>query len=234
MVSGFICGTHSFPREDDEYERQTRSADSSPRRSRSKSSSNKNPYSSRGLDKFTALLAEIEEKRQQIYSQVDPDEISLVRFSYSGDHDFKPIVVKAKHKASPDRVVEQPKSDTDLKTAHLRKLQSSKSLNVREENKAENEINMKKKKMGCIKKIRIEQWKEPKLILLMVVILILVFLVLFGRSFAIMCTSIGWYVIPTMSKTSVSPTNSKVSKKDYTIRRLSHKTLMTNERHKIL
>ncbi|XP_021846398.2 uncharacterized protein [Spinacia oleracea] len=229
MVRNFICGSNNFPREEDAYERQTRSADSSPSRSRSK-----NPYSSRGLDKFSTLLLKIEEKRQQIYSQVDPDEISLVRFAYSGDHGFKSIVVKAKPKSSPHYTPQpkQPKPQPQPqlyqnihKPLSIRKLQSSKSMNVNQEVKAENEVH---------KKLRVHQWKDPKLILVIIILLILLFLLLFGRSFAIMCTSIGWYFIPTIiTKTNSNPcSNLRLSfkKKDYAIPRPSHKKLiMTSE-----
>ncbi|KAL2894969.1 hypothetical protein RDABS01_010878 [Bienertia sinuspersici] len=246
MVSGFICGTSKLPREEDDYERQTRSADSSPRRSRSKNS-NKNPYSTRGLEKFSSLLAQIEEKRQQVYSQVDPNEISFVRFEYSDDHGFKPIVVKAKHsKDSFDHAsINQIKSyNIDQKPLSLRKLQSSKSMNGKEEstsssssNKVDNEvIHNKIKNMGNRRKLRINQWREPLLVLPMIVILILAFLVLFGRSFAIMCTSIGWYVIPTITNKNANSSSKKLKnsfkRKDYAIRRLSDKKLMTSERTK--
>ncbi|GMH13640.1 hypothetical protein Nepgr_015481 [Nepenthes gracilis] len=93
MVGSFICGGNSLPREEEDH--KFHSADSSPRKSSSRS---KNPYSDRGLDRFTVLLAEIEEKRQKIYSELDPDEISLVRFVYSNDNSIKPIVVMAKGK----------------------------------------------------------------------------------------------------------------------------------------
>lgn len=239
MVSGFICGTNSFPKEEDNYERHTRSADSSPRKSRSsKSNYNKNPYSNRGLDKFSALLAEIEEKRQQIYSQVNnPHEISLVRFEYDGDHDFKPIIVKIKHRRSFDHLEKEQKFDFE-KGMKFRKLHSSSSIEVKEEKKGEiiKEGNVKNnnniKKIDICKKLRICQWKESQFYLVIVVILIFGFLVIFGRSFAIMCTSIGWYVIPTVTKNANSSTNSRVStnkKKDYAIRRLSVKKGITNQ-----
>ncbi|XP_057533220.1 uncharacterized protein LOC130811080 [Amaranthus tricolor] len=228
MVSGFICGTNNFSKEEDDYERHTRSADSSPRKSRP-SKSNKNPYSTRGLDKFSALLAEIEEKRQQIYSQLDPDQISLVRFVYEGDHEFKPIVVKVKPKNSADynHEIKNPKIDFQ-KPIKLSKLNSSISMNIKSENGVENEGN---KKMSLCRKFRVHQWRDSQLYLIIIVVLILMFLVLFGRSFAIMCTSIGWYVVPNITKCSNSGSNFKGSfkKKDQVIRRLSQKKLMTSE-----
>lgn len=220
----FICGTSILPREEVEFERQTRSGDSFPRKSRS-SKASKNPYSTRGLDKFTALLAEIEEKRQQIYSQLDPNEISMVRFVYSSDHNFKPIVVKVKPKPE----------NNELKSNHgknITKLPSSSSMALVKENKKSE--NICKKKMGFFRDLRVYQINTPRFYLPMILILILVFLVLFGRSFAIICTSIGWYVIPTITNNNGNNNSSNMrmsfKKKDHvTLRRLSDKKLMTSE-----
>ncbi|XP_074270790.1 uncharacterized protein LOC141594667 [Silene latifolia] len=220
MVSGFICGTNSLPRDEDgEHERQTRSADSSPRKSRSKS--NKNPYSTRGLDRFSALLTEIEEKRQRIYSKVDPQEISLVRFVYTDDHEFKPIVVKAKSSKGANtehQREKQPKPDTS---------RTHKSGPIVATN--ENPNNSRNEKM--MKKAKICNWMEPKIYLPMIVIAILVCLLAFNRSFAIMCTSIGWYVLPTIINGSYSTSNLRTSfkKKDFAKRKLSDKKIMSTE-----
>jgi len=232
MVSGFICGTSSLSREEDDFYRQTRSADSSPRKhskSRSSSKTNKNPYSSRGLDKFSALLAEIDEKRQKIYAQLNPDEISIVRFRYSPDHNIKPIVVKVKPNAKPES---EPKADPpkpkaeDLNVANhgtLNKIPSSSTMAV--ENKRE------KARLQLREKVKGYKWDDPRFYLPVAIILILVSLVFFGRAFVIMCTSIGWYVIPAITNNGRSSSYLKRSfkKKDYTVRRLSNKKLMRKE-----
>ncbi|GLT26228.1 hypothetical protein SLA2020_013100 [Shorea laevis] len=80
MLKPLICGTGGFQREDDELSSCSLSPKSSPvstprksKRSNLRKSHNrdsKNPYSSRGLDKFSAVLAELEEKKQKIYSQI--------------------------------------------------------------------------------------------------------------------------------------------------------------------
>ncbi|GAB2250348.1 hypothetical protein Droror1_Dr00013707 [Drosera rotundifolia] len=65
---------------------------------KTRSKNGKNPYADLGLEKFSALLEEIEEKKRQIMSQINPEEAPVIRFSYSGDNDLKPIVVSAKGK----------------------------------------------------------------------------------------------------------------------------------------
>lgn len=182
------------------------------------------------MDKFSALLAEIDEKRQKIYAQLNPDEISIVRFRYSPDHNIKPIVVKVKPNPKPES---EPKTDNHQKPKDedvnvpnhgtLSKLPSSSSMVV--ENKYE------KARVQLYEKVKGYKWNDPRFYLPVVIILILLSLVFFGRAFVIMCTSIGWYVIPTIANNGDSSSYLRRSfkKKDYTVRRLSNKKLMAKE-----
>ncbi|KAL7175643.1 hypothetical protein ACSBR2_029274 [Camellia fascicularis] len=83
MVKSFICGTGSFQHQIEEDDEPS-SPCSIPRKQRksnlckSKDSKNNNPYSDLRLDKFSALLAELESKRQKIYTQVGSEAISSV------------------------------------------------------------------------------------------------------------------------------------------------------------
>ncbi|KAK9699326.1 hypothetical protein RND81_08G167400 [Saponaria officinalis] len=235
MLSSLICGTSVLPRdEEDEHERKTRSAESSPRKSRSSSHKNNNPYSTRGLDRFSALLSEIEQKRQKIYSEVDPNEISLVRFVYTGDHEFKPIIVKAKpapnditNQQQPEK---QPKIYMGQKPLPSRKFSasfSSSSITAKEvKTDTQNETTTKKKEStSSYKRLWVNSsWVKPKVYLPMIIIMITVLLLLLGKSFAIMCTSIGWYVIPSIMNSSNSSSNSNRSfkKKDFATKRMSN------------
>ncbi|RYR06128.1 hypothetical protein Ahy_B06g085921 isoform A [Arachis hypogaea] len=103
MLSHFGCGTFHHEA-DDELPCPT------PRKSKTKKD---NPFSTRGLDKFSALLADLDERRQRIYSQMNPHEISFVRFVYSSTNDFVPIVVKVKNnnKSQELKVVKPRKLD---------------------------------------------------------------------------------------------------------------------------
>ncbi|KAF2309635.1 hypothetical protein GH714_004394 [Hevea brasiliensis] len=94
---------HHHQEEEDEPLQQGSSPCSTPRKSRKSTKDSKNPYSTRGLDKFSALLADLEEKRQQIYSQVDSQDISFVRFVYSSSNDCVPIIVKLKDQNKQDQ-----------------------------------------------------------------------------------------------------------------------------------
>ncbi|GFS44141.1 similar to ZCF37 [Actinidia rufa] len=64
--------------------------------------------------------------------------------------------------------------------------------------------------------LRVDVWRRPYFYLGVVVILILVLLAVFGKSFAILCTSLGWYVVPSMKGGSTSSSSKRPrKKKDY-------------------
>ncbi|KAJ7966524.1 putative ZCF37 [Quillaja saponaria] len=232
MLSTFICGT--FHHEEDET--WNTSPGSTPRKSRRNNSfskshnkDSKNPYSTRGLDTFSALLAELEEKRQKIYSQMDSQNISFVRFAYRNSKDCVPVVVKLKpeeEKINNIEVKQLPhpiskamdKSPTD---------QSSVAVNC-ETNQPKLEAagnKVEKKQSFSWNTIKLDKWRRPSYYLPLFIVLILVFLAVFGRSFAILCTSIGWYLVPTLKDSS--RTRRSVKKKDY-VRRLSEKKMVSD------
>ncbi|XP_042484897.1 uncharacterized protein LOC122065159 [Macadamia integrifolia] len=53
-----------------------------------------NPYSTSGLDKFSTLLADLEERKRKIYAQVDDANAPYVGFIRSKSGDWLPIVVR--------------------------------------------------------------------------------------------------------------------------------------------
>ena len=107
MLNHFICGSFHHQEEDVPC--------SSPKKSKRKESRNdKNPYSNRGLDKFSALLDDLDERRTKVYSQMSPQDISFVRFAYSNNHDIVPIVVKVKN----NKDQKKHKSE-ELKARHI-------------------------------------------------------------------------------------------------------------------
>ncbi|KAM7279234.1 hypothetical protein ACFE04_006368 [Oxalis oulophora] len=189
---------------------------------KNKKGENNNPYATRGLDKFSALLAEIEEKKQKIYAQKNSQDISLVRFMYSESDRCVPIVVKAKKEKD-----DQTKLD-DIKIKRpLEENQDMIKSAVTEENKEESTKNR-----FSIDQI-VYKLRRPSYYLPVVIVFILTLLALSGRSFAILCTCIGWYVIPTLQNgnsqtisndddhknkrpTTTTTTTTKNTKKDYT------------------
>ncbi|XP_047977919.1 uncharacterized protein LOC125219875 [Salvia hispanica] len=194
----FICGSGSFSNHDDE---PYLSPCSTPKRSRrstsfcklmSRDSASKNPYADRGLDKFYALLADLDDKKQKIYTQKGSEDISFVRFVYDNDSDsVKPIVIKVKDRSPP----KSAKNFTDQR--------SFKSDDAAPEAKSEKSMK-KKRSLRCKGNLKLEDLKCPQLFFPVMVVLILLFLAIYGRSFAILCTSIVWYLAPTISGTSMA------------------------------
>ncbi|KAL0907093.1 hypothetical protein M5K25_025636 [Dendrobium thyrsiflorum] len=56
--------------------------------------SKKNPYSSRGLDKFSSVLSELEARKKKIMSSASSNGVSLVRFMHSNSRDWTPVIVR--------------------------------------------------------------------------------------------------------------------------------------------
>ncbi|KAG8377543.1 hypothetical protein BUALT_Bualt08G0044100 [Buddleja alternifolia] len=204
----FICGSGSFNHEDDQTNEGYNSPCRTPKRSKrttsfcrllGKDNTNKNPYANRGLDKFYALLADLDDKKQKIYTQKGSEDISFVRFVYTNGSDHaKPIVVKVKEKKG-EKVV----SPNLIKQSTMNNHESDKITQSTEEvPKAEvvEEIKGTKKKysLRCNGSFKMENLKRPYFYFPVMVVLILLFLVIHGRSFAILCTSIGWYLVPSI------------------------------------
>ncbi|KAK6939724.1 hypothetical protein RJ641_029255 [Dillenia turbinata] len=219
MINPFVCGT--FPPEVEEDHEPT-SPCFSPRKNKKTSMSrsngghnkNKNPYALRGLDKFNMLLAELEEKRQQIYSQKGSDGISLVRFVYPESNDCVPIVVKLKDKdkhkqnKSRDRIKDKPVEEKSVD-----KFPVNSSASAMESN--ENAKDQKKTKKKFSWDTEINRWSRPAYYLPAILILILLFMAVFGRSVAVLCTSVGWYLVPSIQGGNSNPRKSMKKKKVY-------------------
>ncbi|XP_069148912.1 uncharacterized protein [Solanum lycopersicum] len=147
-----------------------------------------NPYANRGLDKFSKLLANLEDKKQKIYSE--SNDISFVRFVFSNSNSIKPIVIRVKDKNQTSS------SDIDDDKQMIKKTMQEVSSNISEERKVES------KRRKYFRNLRLANLKKPTYYLPLAIILILVFLAVYGRCFAILCTSIGWYVIPIIKASS--------------------------------
>lgn len=233
----FICG--SFANEEDDFvanwsypptpqKKLTKRRHSFCSRS---NKDNKNPYSSRGLDKFEALLADLDGKRQKIYTQKGSEDISLVRFVYSNSNDVKPIVVKIKDHKKQDKEKENQHKLENTKTT-LSSLEHAVDGGNRKTAGSGKVVQQAKQSIDYKKMISVDQlrkkfgeWWRPWYSLPLFVILILVFLVFFGRSFAILCTSLGWYMVPSINGTFDSTKRTKkIMKKEYS-RKVSDKII---------
>ncbi|KAF3659752.1 putative A-kinase anchor protein 17A-like [Capsicum annuum] len=215
MFHHFICGSGNFHHQEDEDDDvETFTPCSTPKRSSKRSSllrnknSRYNPYADRGLDKFSTLLTNLEDKKQKIYTQMGSEDISLVRFVFSKSNSIKPIIVKLKDKnqtSSSDtdddkQIIKKNSEFVDKKIIH------EISNNISEEQKA------KYKRRKLFRNLKLSNFKKPAYYMPLAIILILVFLAIYGRCFAILCTSIGWYIIPII-KASSRRTKRKYAKK---------------------
>ncbi|KAM1406712.1 hypothetical protein ACFXTH_001359 [Malus domestica] len=241
MFSPFSCASFSHQVEEDDEHMISTSPQSPRKSSRSRSAGliyrrhnkdSKNPYSDRGLDKFSALVADLEEKRQRIYAQMDPKDKSFVRFVFKDETDTSApvaIVIKLKDKTKTisDREEKHanPNSEAfeNIDQSHIDK-KDMKQKQPRSESDKES-----KKGRFSSWKMKLDEWRKPYYYLPVVVIFILVLLTLFGRSFAILCTSIFWYAVPTVKESSSNTRRPAASKKKDYVRRLSSNKMLVNE-----
>ncbi|XVF39798.1 hypothetical protein PTKIN_Ptkin01aG0061400 [Pterospermum kingtungense] len=211
MFQPFICGAFNHQEEDD-HELWS-SPNTTPRKSRrnnfckSHNKDNKNRFSDRGLDKFSALLAELEEKRQKIYSQTGAQDISLVRFMYKNSTDCVPIVVKLRdrkeeEKNKPvDTKHHQPGMNMNIDSEVWDKDPMETLVEAKEVIKkilASEKTENKKKKRSFSWNMEFHKWRRPSYYLPAFLVLILLLLVFFGRSVSILFTCMGWYMVPTI------------------------------------
>ncbi|EOA37093.1 hypothetical protein CARUB_v10010274mg [Capsella rubella] len=163
---------------------------SSPRRSRKGSKESKNPYSNQGLEKFSALLSDLDEKRQSIYAKrLDSDGPPLVRFMFTSSGECVPVMIKTK------RAGQKKDVQDDFKVAS-----ESKTEEEKETKRTESETEQKQR---CVLlNENLKKISRPKHFLPMTVVLVLIFLAFFGRTVSIMCTCIVWYLVPMIKEQS--------------------------------
>lgn len=231
MISPLICG--SFQDQQDEDLELLRSCTSPKSRKPTKwrsfgaksNKGNKNPYADRGLDKFSKLLAELDSKRQKIYTQKGSEDISLLGFVYSNSDDYKPIVVRLKNKKQPiiSGEKEKPKTNDIISSppATSSEIEPAGNANqVKAISRIVSEIKTSPRKVtfDSLKNIVLENSRQPALYVPLITILILIFLMVFGRSFAILCTTLCWYFMPTIQSFDYKKPKrikTKTTKKDY-------------------
>ena len=179
-----------------------RSSCSLPRKSRKAS---KNPYSNRGLDKFSKLLSELDQKRQSIYSKkLDSGGPPLVRFVFTSSGECVPVVIRSSYLHKQKKTKDVAPAAAEVKTV----VNESKT---EETKKTELEI---EEKQNCVLNENLKKITRPNRFLPVTVILVLVLLVFFGRSVAIMFTCIAWYLVPTIKEQSGSSSYA-MKKKDF-------------------
>ncbi|KAI3491349.1 hypothetical protein L1887_44274 [Cichorium endivia] len=193
----FICGSLRNKEEDD-YDVLWPYPSTSPRKPSRKglifgsrrSKNTKNPYSDRGRDKFEALLADLDHKRQEILTQKGSEDVSMVKFVYRSPNEAQPIVVKLRDHRKHDNtssMESSPKSEHQKDFAFVKEVGDE----------FEEWKTVKSSIRESMKKIMFDEWRRklregwmPSYIFPLFVILILVLLMFSGRSFAILCTSL--------------------------------------------
>ncbi|XP_026431544.1 uncharacterized protein LOC113328741 [Papaver somniferum] len=217
-----------------------KSASSSPKRSKisnfcnrhkNKSKNDKNPYSSRGLDKFTLLLADLEDKRIKILDEIaatTTEDIPLIRFGYSNSKgNLVPIIIRLKnqqkkkqetklHIDGNDKIVEiteavinrKPKAGLSVPKRQIQRTNTAK-LGASPLSSPEAVKKIQKKSLLDKSKSHICKYYFG-----IVIVLILLCLAIYGRSFAIICMSVCWYLMPVVDKNLNS--RSMMKKNNYT------------------
>jgi len=212
MLNHLVCGNFQHQLEDD-------IPCSSPKSKSKKKGNNRdnNPYASRGLDKFSTLLSELDQRRKKVYSQMNPHDISFVRFTYSSD-DFVPIVVKVKNNNHHKKHM----SEEQVKVRHVTSFSEPMDQKHVEETKQpkleishhDDDVKNASNKIESIG-FSLNMLKRPSFYVPAVVILILLLLTVFGRSFATLCTCIVWYIVPILKDSSKE--EKLMKKKDFVI-----------------
>lgn len=183
--------------------------DDTPARSRRpKRKGGDNPYAGRGLDKFSAVLEELEAKKEKIVAQLGPrQEGAWVGFVQSSSNEWMPIVVRHKDSKVNDKVRgKSPRFSGEKLKASAKELSPALSPTAKKVVEADHGQEGRKelnrwfswkdhKEEGGLWVLR--YWR-PSYYCFVAFVLVLVCVVMFGRSFAIVCTSIWWYMIPAL------------------------------------
>ncbi|GLU15939.1 hypothetical protein SLE2022_323910 [Rubroshorea leprosula] len=232
MLNPFTCGTCGFHHQEEDGEPSSCSV-STPKKSKrsnldkSHNSNSKNPYSSCGLDKFSALLAELEEKREKIYSQMGSQDISFVCFVYKNSNDCVPVVVRSKEKREKEKLGEtKAKSPRPVARTQQSEILDEFPTTAAGGNrvklvKIDSDLK-KEKNSSWITKLR--RWRRPSYYFPAVIVMILLLLVFFGRLAVTLCTCLFWCMIHTLKRDG-SNVRRVTKKKDY-VRKLSENKLV--------
>ncbi|KAE8685741.1 hypothetical protein F3Y22_tig00111095pilonHSYRG01017 [Hibiscus syriacus] len=169
----------------------------------------KNPYSDHGLDKFSELLAKLEEKKQKIYSQTGSQDISLVRFRFKNSTDIVPIVVKLKDKKEDGNNKSLDRDTTNDHHPVNKVVDSENSVEGKQVIKKiplglKSFTDQKKKEESFSWNLELHQWRRPSYYVPTIIVSILLLLLFFGRSVSTLFTSIAVYTAPAIHGKSYS------------------------------
>ncbi|KAJ3697910.1 hypothetical protein LUZ61_001615 [Rhynchospora tenuis] len=196
-----FCGAGSFKTLDEDTFSAPVSAPGTPKQKKRKSTSKNNPYASRGLDKFSTVLSELESRKEKIIATTGSDDHVLVRFKHTESNDWVPIVVRL-----PETKEEPVKGKGSDKHHHRRTVSTPTSprplpVQVKDEarvKEVKDGDKKKKTKSGFFSWISLNKMK-PYSYWPWAIVIVLLSVVFFGKVFAVCCTSIWWYLVPTLN-----------------------------------
>ncbi|KAL5217960.1 hypothetical protein ABZP36_018644 [Zizania latifolia] len=196
-----FCGTGSFKRMDDDPEARSTGdgGGGSPKKPRRKHGVGRkaNPYAERGLEKFSTVLSELQTRRNRILRRVGSDSgLVMVRFVQSNGA-WEPIILKL-----PDEHRIKAAAAKKFKLSTTQRPDSASPREAAAENAAGSGAS--KAPARSASSFSWGRMRRPALYwpVVMVLIVMLACLAVFGRVFAICCTSIWWYLVPTLSSSS--------------------------------
>ncbi|MQL70202.1 hypothetical protein Taro_002513 [Colocasia esculenta] len=197
----FLCGAGSFSRAEDGELWPPSTPLGSKRRL---GTGGGNPYSTRGLEKFSMLLADLETRKERIVAAAGSQGVALVQFVYSSSDDWVPIVVRPREQprapAGKKRRKEQKrpgKTPQEILTLPPPPQQQQQSPAADQAEAARDRAVRKSQswKANGGEGGGVWLWR-PSRYLPVAVVLVLLCLAVFGRAFAICCTSMWWYAVP--------------------------------------
>lgn len=215
-----FCGAGSFKTLDDDTFKEL---PGTPRQKKRKSACKNNPYASRGLDKFSTVLSELESRKEKIIATTGSDDHVLVRFKHTESNDWVPIVVRLPEKKGDPANIKGSDKDHHRKTVSMPT--SPRPLPVQAKDEAKVTVvkdtdKKEKTKRGIFSCISLNRM-NPCSYWPWAIVIVLVSLVFFGRVFAVCCTSIWWYLVPTLNGEDIDMLQTRPNRKRILRRRAS-------------
>ncbi|XP_015695057.1 uncharacterized protein LOC107304624 [Oryza brachyantha] len=208
-----FCGTGSFKDVD------KAAAPEAVKKKKQAGGKKENPYASRGLDKFSTVLSELESRREKILRRVGSGAGEggggghvMVRFVQSEGKGWVPVIVKL----PPEEQEQQRRAGGKKRKQAASPTSSQSSTPPTSEPSSPREdvkVPAPAPAAGAVAPVRRkaaavagERWSwswgknvRPRHYMPFVAVLLLASLVVFGRVFAICCTSVWWYLVPILT-----------------------------------
>ncbi|WVZ57382.1 hypothetical protein U9M48_007773 [Paspalum notatum var. saurae] len=203
------CGTGSFKHVADEDPAEDLSCTGVSPKARRRHGGKVNPYAELGLDRFSAVLSDLQTRRDKILRRVGSNAAGLVfvRFVQS-DGDWTPVVVKLPE--VPSKGAAGPKKQRAAWTAGAAPLRPASPRRERVGIKkvattsTDTKVKVPARRASFSWRRTTTLMRRPSWYWPSVIVLTLVSLAVFGRVFAICLTSVWWYVLPTLGSSSNS------------------------------